>query len=267
MRSIIRLGTLFVIAACLLITPTHAALNPDNIMGMWLFNEGNGNTAKDSSGNGNNGKIHGGAKWVDGVFGKALEFDGADDWIEVQHSDTVAFKKGVSFTITLHYKGSAVGGSLVGKNYEDKTQAKPWYLLWNGGGDKKVAFYLRTTADKNSRLDSTIDVADDKWHFIAAIADAGAKKISLWIDGKKNGEKALDTTEGYGTSNGVFHIARHFDRYTKGIIDNVGLFNVALSENEMNNIMENGIEEAAAVDAIGKLTTTWANIKRNNQNQ
>lgn len=257
--------TIFVIllfAVYFLIHPTQAAFNSDNIMGMWLFNEGNGNTAEDSSGNGNDGKIIGGAKWVDGMFGKGLEFDGSDDWVEVQHSDTVAFEKGTSFSITLHYKGSGVGGALVGKGYEDTSQVKPWYLLWNGGGNPNVSFYLRTTADQNSRIDSTIPVADEAWHFIAAVADADAKKISLWIDGKKNIEGALNVSEGYGTNDSVFHIARHFDRYTKGIIDDVGIFNVALSKDEIDTIMDNGLEEAAAVDAVGKLTTTWANIKR-----
>lgn len=259
---VIRIYVLILFAVSFLILPSQAALNPDNIMGLWLFNEGNGNTAKDSSENGNDGKINGGAKWVDGKFGKALEFDGTDDWVEVQHSDTVAFQKGTSFSITLHFNGSAVGGALVGKGYEDQSQVKPWYLLWNGGGDPNVSFYLRTSADQNSRINSTIPVADEKWHFIAAVADADAKKISLWIDGKKNVEDTLVVSEGYGTNDSVFHIARHFDRYTKGIIDDVGLFNVALSEGEMKTIMDNGLEEAAAVDAVGKLTTTWGKIKR-----
>lgn len=262
---LMRICMMVLIVLCLTIPSVGTALDADNIMGMWLFNEGNGNTAEDSSGNGNDGKINGGAKWVDGQFGKALEFDGTDDWVEVQHSDTVAFKKGVSFSITLHFNGSAVGGSLVGKGYEDTSQVKPWYLLWNGGGDQKVSFYLRTSADANSRINSTVDVADEKWHFIAAVADADTRKISLWIDGKKDSEGVLNTDEGYGTNESVFHIARHFDRYTNGIIDDVGIFNVALSEDDMDLIMNVGLEEAAAVDAVGKLTTTWGNIKHNNK--
>lgn len=262
---IVYIIVLSLITICFLFLPAQAALNPDNIMGMWLFNEGNGDKAKDSSENGNDGKIIGGAKWVDGQFGKALEFNGTDAWVEVQHSDTVGFKKGTSFSITLHYNGSAVGSSLVGKGYEDTSQVKPWYLLWNGGNDDKVSFYLRTSADQNSRIDSTVPVSDEKWHFIAAIADADAKKISLWVDGKKVAEGNLVVSEGYGTDDSVFHIARHFDRYTKGIIDDVGLFNVALTQNEMDTIMDNGLEAAAAIDAVGKLTNTWGNIKRQAQ--
>ena len=68
--------------------------------------------------------------------------------------------------------------------------------------------------------------------------------------------------DGYGTSDGVLHMGRHFDRYTAGIIDDVGLFNIALSEDEINTIMNHGLEEAAAVEPINKLTTTWGNLKR-----
>jgi len=57
----------------LFVAPGHAAINPGTVAGAWLFNEGSGTTAKDSSSNGKDGKIQGGAKWVQGKFGKALE--------------------------------------------------------------------------------------------------------------------------------------------------------------------------------------------------
>lgn len=265
--NLMRIGIVVLVAVCWLSVPTHAAIDDSNIMGMWLFNEGAGDTAKDSTKNGNNGKIHGGTKWVNGKFGKALEFDGTDGWVEVAHSDTVGFKKGVSFTITLHFKGTKIGGSLVGKNYEDQSQALPWYLLWNGGANNILSLYLRNSQGDNSKIDSTSDIGDDTWHFIAARADAAAQKISLWIDGKMEAEGNFDTNDGYGTSDGVFHIARHFDRYTAGIIDDVALFNIALSEADMGTIMNNGVEEAAAVEPVNKLTTTWGKIKRHTQTQ
>ena len=44
-----------------------------NCVGMWLFDEGRGNTVEDSSGTGNDGKLEGGAKWVDGKFDKGVQ--------------------------------------------------------------------------------------------------------------------------------------------------------------------------------------------------
>ena len=258
----VRISCVALMGIFLLITlPSLAKIDPANIMGMWLFDEGKGGTATDASKQANDGEIHG-AKWVDGKFGKALEFNGTDSWVEVPHSNTVGFKAGVSFTITLQFKGSKVGGSLVGKNYEDTSQALPWYLLWDDGSRNKVTLYLRDSASTSFRADGTTLVADDKWHFIVGRADADAGKASIWVDGKMEAETDFNPKDGYGTSEGVFHIGRHYDRYTDGIIDDVALFNVALEEEDMKAIMDNGVETAAAVDPVNKLATTWGRIKQ-----
>ena len=245
----------------LIALPVLADIDPKNIMGMWLLDEGKGGIATDLSEQGNDGEIHG-AKWVDGKFGKALEFDGVSNWIEVPHSATVGFKTGTSFTITLYFKGTKVGGALVGKNYEDTSQATPWYLLWDDGSANKITLYLRDSAGTSFRADGTTVIGDDKWHFIVGRADADAGKSSVWIDGKMEAEADFNAKDGYGTSEGVFHIGRHYDRYTAGIIDDVALFNVALEEEDMETIMNNGVETAAAVEPVNKLTTTWGRIKR-----
>ena len=50
------------------------------------FDENTGNIARDSSGHGNHGSIMG-AAWVEGQDGKALQFDGTDDYVEVAYND------------------------------------------------------------------------------------------------------------------------------------------------------------------------------------
>ena len=46
-----------------------------------------------------------------------------------------------------------------------------------------------------------------------------------------------------------------------GIIDEVAIFRKALSQTEIQRIMESGLEAASAVLPVGKLTTAWASIK------
>ena len=41
---------------------SDAKINPESIVGIWLFDEGKGDAAADSSGNGNDGEING-ATW------------------------------------------------------------------------------------------------------------------------------------------------------------------------------------------------------------
>jgi len=62
------------------------------VKGAWTFDEGSGTIAYDYSGNENNGTLYNGTtvcsggdcpNWVDGKYGKALSFDGVDDYVEV----------------------------------------------------------------------------------------------------------------------------------------------------------------------------------------
>ncbi len=84
----------------------------------------------------------------------------------------------------------------------------------------------------------------------------------MWVDGNLEGEFDFNADSGYGNSESVFHIARHFDRYTAGIIDEVALFNVALDESDLQSIMNDGLATLTAVEAADKLTTTWGNVKQ-----
>ena len=56
----------------------YAQIDQKAIVGVWLFDEGGGKTASDSSGNGHDGKIGNGIKWIAGQYSsKALHFPGA----------------------------------------------------------------------------------------------------------------------------------------------------------------------------------------------
>ncbi|MBN1861561.1 MAG: DUF3047 domain-containing protein, partial [Candidatus Thermoplasmatota archaeon] len=50
--------------------------------GVWEFNEGSGTTVHDSSGNNHHGIVQG-AKWVPGLSGSALDFDGINDKVDL----------------------------------------------------------------------------------------------------------------------------------------------------------------------------------------
>ena len=59
-----------------------------SLVAWWRFDESSGITVLDSSGNRNDGKIYGASR-VEGKSGKALRFDGVDDYVEVPSSDTL----------------------------------------------------------------------------------------------------------------------------------------------------------------------------------
>ena len=52
------------------------------------------------------------------------------------------------------------------------------------------------------------------------------------------------------------------DTYFDGTIDDFAILNVALTEEDIKSLMNNGLKFYAAVLALDKLTTTWGNLKR-----
>ena len=70
MKSIVLKVASFVLALLILmwVTPEtgYAQIDQKAIVGVWLFDEGKGDTALDSSGNGHDGKIGSGIKWIAG---------------------------------------------------------------------------------------------------------------------------------------------------------------------------------------------------------
>ena len=61
---------------------SNFSLKNDYVLAYWKLDTGSGNTAYDSSGHDFDGTIYG-ASWVTGKHGKALDFDGIDDYISV----------------------------------------------------------------------------------------------------------------------------------------------------------------------------------------
>ena len=77
-----------------LLSETMAA-EPD-LVGYWPLDEGSGKEAKDASGNGNHGEFVGDPQWVDGKYGKAVEFNGTSDYIEVLDADPISMDTDVT---------------------------------------------------------------------------------------------------------------------------------------------------------------------------
>ena len=85
--------------------------------------------------------------------------------------------------------------------------------------------------------------------------------MTIYVNGQ---EWAQANTPPGSTDNEVpLQIGRYPDGqwYFHGTLDEVFIFDVALSVKDIEAIMEKGISTIAAVSPGGKLTTTWGQIK------
>ena len=103
----------------------------------------------------------------------------------------------------------------------------------------------------------------DEWSFVAATYDGSL--LQLYVDGEMVNEKDVGTpdTGVNGTAQGAMWLgswkAPGWD-FT-GVLDEAAVFSVPLSEEDILNIMDNGLEHVTAVSSPGKIAVTWGYVK------
>lgn len=220
----------FILILCLLLTSATNAADP-TLAGGWNLNEGSGSVAEDSSNNDNDGSLQGGPNWVAGQIGNALEFDGADDYVDCGNDESLNITGEITIAAWIHPTG---GGSSDYPRVVDKSSG-------TGGADAGYKMYLRVADGYVMTLSaggvypmSSGSVELNTWSYVAFITDGTQRKFYL------NGEWEVweETSLPVETSNSLYignspAGARHF----QGMIDEVRVYNRALSEDEVDEIM------------------------------
>ncbi len=242
--------------------PLQSDANPTNGLVLHLsFDENTiqGDTVMDQSGNNNHGTINGDALTVTGKHGEALEFDGVDDFVEVPLVDSVTFSTGDSLTVQVWVKTDDEpprNDGIVG-NYRPSTNAL-WLLSISGDNAAlrgQMGFSVRDQARTSAGVRSENFLNDGAWHVLAGVRDQDAKKLRFYVDNELI-EEVDDNTQDINSGQSIW-IGEHLNRFYKGLIDEVKIWNIALTAAEID---QSG-QVPSSVDATEKLTTTWGNIK------
>jgi hypothetical protein len=246
---LIGVTVLFIVG--LLTTSSYAKLDPKTCVGMWLLDENKGDIAADSSGNKNEGKLTGGPKWSDGKFGKALEFNGSSNYVDIPNSESM---NSDSFTICLWAKPN----QLLIQGLVDKIPPPHWRIFMNSPAGN-IEFDALPGEIANITTPVT---AVGRWDHIAATYDSATKTAKTYFNGVFSQQATGVNMNNSSPVN--INIASPENNRFNGIIDDVGFFNVALVAADIQTLMDKGLKEAinpSAVDLSGKLATTWASIK------
>jgi hypothetical protein len=233
---------------------SSAKIDPKSAVGVWFFDENKGKVAKDGSENGNDGRLMGNPKWVEGKFGKALDFNGSTDYVEVADSKSLDIIRDITVVVWL-YKRPAGRGTLVGKW---KQVGDVWSYVLYDRGEGGGGWRLRWDDQSQTNLEGPYTFDDNKWVHNAATYDGSEMKV--FENGKEIGtiaaNKEIDVTE-----NPLWIGNDGYQQHFNGILDEVAIFDVALTVNEIEAIMTQGLEKTFAVSPSSKLANTWASIK------
>jgi len=193
---------------------------------MMHFNEGSGTTIYDTSGYGNNGALTASTgSWTTGKFGNAYNFNGFDEYVNI--SDFPNQNKKVTIIAWIkqneYISGRRAGGA--SQRYEISLEAGYYSLRVYGSGGNTF-YHFSDTANPSDY--------QGKWVFLAASIDSDADKIVGYINGRKQKINTDIRTDLYETGSGVIYIARYSNGgYFNGIIDEVGIWNRALTAEEI----------------------------------
>ena len=225
---------------------------PKDIVFLATFDDGNGDTLTDLSGNGNDGTVDGKASWIDGEFDKAFEFDGGT-FITIENAGPL---KELSHPMSV---GAWVNpdGITGWQNIVEMDGGAGWKLGFHGS--KKLVW---TTYHVKDFIGQTT-IAEGEWSHVAATWDG--KEAIIYVNGEEDdggpiagggvidvsGEPSLDI--GYRRTSGSSHFA--------GGMDELWVSNEVKSQAEIQEFMNSGFNAILAVDPADKLTVTWGKLK------
>jgi len=225
--------------------PPNAALSPgeaapsreQGIVGDWSFNEGTGNAVKDGSKNSNDGAITG-AKWAKGIFGSALEFNGVNDYVNMRSPGNGITDKAVSVEAWIQSTGNNVNANLVFAGPEGLD-----FGIWIQGG-RFFAGVWNSEGTQYSAI-SPSSPTPDLWYHVAMTCDFNTDKIvRFYVNGILN-----CTSTAVGTAIRSGHTTIDVGgrtpnaSYFKGIIDEVKIYNRALTEEEIRKPYANYLKK------------------------
>ena len=205
-----------------------------DLVGHWRFDEGSGTIANDSSGNGNNGTLVAGPTWVNGRFGGALEFDGADDRVDLGGFDLTTD----TITYVALVNGSMTGGwtaIIFGRHVDRQITG----IRLNSQSRLSYCWNYASTAAYN--WGGGPQVPADEWALVAVTIEP--ERATAYVITQAQGLQSA--------SNEIPHVSQQTTNLLvgwdtsmqygfQGIIDEVQIHDRALTPDELQNLFDRG---------------------------
>lgn len=231
-------------------------------IGWWKFNECQGATANDSSGFGNSGTITiggsgtqtsigtcttSGSAWANGSVGKfnsSLNFDGTDDYINMGDPASGYLDIGANQDFTVSAWVKTTNNSAIGANQGrilSKRASPNGYELYVEVGSDRPGLYLSdgVITSTHTATAGTQVVTDSNWHFIAA--QRVGSTVRLYVDGNQVFSGNTGATGSLANATSLYiGNAPAFSRHWPGQIDDIRLYNYALSQAQIRQVYNGG---------------------------
>ncbi|MFN5182968.1 MAG: LamG-like jellyroll fold domain-containing protein [Bacteroidota bacterium] len=218
--------------------PSYVPTN--GLVGWWPFN-GNAN---DESGNGNNGTVNGATLTTDrfGNSNTAYSFDGINDYINFNSNSTFNLVNDITISCwSQSLNSSSNQAQLVW--FGDAQPAKDPYSIAISSSN---LFYFRKDVSTGStilQLNSTTSLNTNYFHIIGTY-NVSANKMKIYINGLLQDSINVNFSTNYATQNMFLNFAsanNGTEQFFKGNLDDIGIWNRALTQQEITNLYNGNI--------------------------
>ncbi len=221
------------------------------LIGYWPLEEGTSTVTLDLSGNANTGTAYNGSsticasasvastcpQWVSGKIGKAFQFDGGDDYIDVGSSTSLNVPGGITIVLWVNVNTNTTTNDFFG-NYDYTASNAQYAVEMLTSGQPK--FVIANSGSYEIYTASTNLIPSGQWvHYV--VTNDGSDNVKIYINGEskqvsKSGSVTTPTTSPADTFIGTSD--RVNSDNTHGKIDEVRLYNRVLTADEIKALYE-----------------------------
>ena len=224
----------------------------DNLVSYWKME----NNVTDEQSAGNDG-TNNGATFVAGNtgFGQALSFDGTNDYVDFGSTIVGTGAKTVSAWIkwdtVLQTYGIILGNTLGGAGLNAGTS----WAIYNNGGTQVIHMNLGDGIDGDQAWEVYPALpVNTNWHHYAMVhngTDLRAYVDGVLVDTETNGSGNSEAAPSHNFRLGRSHNGASFEAYGKFVIDELAIWNRALTAQEVTDIYNNGSDGLLSVTVDG----------------
>jgi hypothetical protein len=216
------------------VTVSNIALNGS--LASYSFNAGSGTTTVDSSGNGLTGTISGATWTTAGKFGNALSFSGANSYVDLGNPTSL---KGTGSMTWAAWVNAAATPKNDGNIVAKQNSNSGWQLKSSPDtGAQTFAVAVSGSSGFAQRNSVTIRSLNT-WYHVAGVYNSATRTLDIYVNGVlDNGVLTGSVPTVQTLPNSNVNIGRRSNGYYfAGVIDEVRIYNRALSGSEILTIM------------------------------
>ncbi|HKX61764.1 MAG TPA: LamG-like jellyroll fold domain-containing protein, partial [Verrucomicrobiae bacterium] len=214
----------------------RAEANPplSGLVGHWQFEEGTGLTTADSSGNGLTGTLVSGPAWVPSLLGNyALDFTTGADGVDLGNPVPLQITGALTLTAWVYADTIESNGRFIAKG--GASGRRGWSL--NLEGNNNWAFQIAGNSTTTIAL-NVPNITTGQWVHVAGVYDPTVPAMRLYLYGVLAGERTDVPTSHFNSPANAFIGRRENGTEFDGRLDEVRVFNRALTADELLNLPE-----------------------------